>query len=388
MKLSSIIGARTITVVVVLVALELVLRNVYGLGLWTATERTERLGWRMLPSQNALSRDLTVTEHINSYGFRDREWDPPRRSDSGAWLKDGEVFRVAIVGNSMTYGTSVPIEQTYGRVLEERLAAELAARGDPRRALVMNFAVQGYVFEQMARVYEDSIRPWRPDLLIVPMHPHDIAPMGPSADDPDYEFRQWILRSGTYDLLQRHVINRWIPPPPKGNRAELRAHMKLDANLTERPFSRDNQIYWQAMMERLEGVRLDVEADGGALAVLTLPRWRSIFEPKLLTADIKWRPWCQARPSTVHVDPMAEFRAPMTALAQEIVAKGIPHNATHDLTTLTWTDADGTERRGDDLERAEDSLWFLFDNGHYSPAGHRLLGDVLFRDLLAAGAIR
>jgi hypothetical protein len=388
MKLGSIIGARTITVVVVLVAFELVLRNVYGLGLWTATEQSERYGWRMLPSQNALSRELTVSEQINSYGFRDREWDAPRGDEESGWQKDGTVFRVAIVGNSMTYGTSVPIEETYGRVLEEHLSAELAARGDPRRALVMNFAVQGYVFEQMARVYEDSIRRWRPDLLIVPMHPHDIAPMGPSQDDPDYEFREWILRSGTYDLLQRHVINRWIPPPPSGNRAEQRAYQKVDASLTERPFARDNQPYWVAMMQRLDGVRLAVEGDGGVLTMLTLPRWRSIFEPKLLTADTKWRPWCASRPSTVHVDPMSDFRPPMNELAQEIWSKGIPHNATHDLTTLTWTDDAGVEHRGDDLDRADASLWFLFDNGHYSPAGHRLLGDVLFRDLKAAGAIR
>jgi lysophospholipase L1-like esterase len=388
MKLSSIIGMRTTAVVVVLVTFELVLRNVYGLGLWTATEQSERYGWRMLPNQEALSRDLTVAERINSYGFRDRQWDPPRQSDSGAWLKDEQVFRVAIVGNSITYGTSVPTEQTYARVLEDQLSAELAASGDPRRALVMNFAVQGYVFEQMARVYEDSISQWRPDLLIVPMHPHDITPMGPSQDDPDYEFRQWILRSGTYDLLQRHVINRWIPRPPAKDRSTQRAWQKLDASLTERPFARANQPYWLAMAERLDALRAQLETDGGRLVMLTLPRWRSIFEPKLLTADTKWAPWCKVRPSTVHVDPMAEFRAPMAALAAEIVEAGIPHNASNDLSTLNWTDAVGVVHPGDDLELADTSLWFLTDNGHYNAAGHRLLGEVLFRELKAADAIR
>lgn len=387
MKLTSIIGTRTITVAVLLVAFELVLRHGFGLGQWTATEKTEHLGWRMLPSQHAWSRDLSVPEWINSEGFRDREWDSPRLDESGGWQKDPDVLRVAIVGNSMTYGTSVPIEQTYARVLENLLATELEARGDPRRPLVMNFAVQGYAFEQMARVYEDTIRRWRPDLLIVPMHPHDITPMAPSQDDPDYEFRQWILRSATFELLQRYVINRWIPAPPGKDLGKLRAWQKIDASLTERPFARDHQKYWLDMAKRLDGVRATLQADGGRLVMLTLPRWRSIFEPKLLTADTKWAPWSKARPGTVHIDPMSDFRAPMNALAQEIVLAGIPHNATHDLSTLTWTDASGVERAGDDLQHADTSLWFLIDNGHYTPAGHRLLGEVLFRELKAAGAL-
>jgi lysophospholipase L1-like esterase len=373
--------------VVVLVALELVLRHAYGLGQWTATEQTERYGWRMLPSQDAWSRDLTVPEHINSYGFRDREWDAPRPDGQGGWLKDASVFRVAVVGNSMTYGTSVPVEQTYPRVLEEQLAAELSARGDNRRALVMNFAVQGYAFEQMARVYEDLIRHWRPDLLIVPMHPHDITPMGPAQDDPDYEFREWILRSATYDLLQRHVINRWIPPPPGKDLGALRAFQKLDASLTERPFAKENQPYWAATAQRLDEVRKQVEADGGRLVVLTLPRWRSIFEPNLLTADTKWAPWCRAHPGTVQVDPLPAFRPPMAALAAEIITRGLPPSATHDLSTLHWTDAAGVVHRGDELEHAADSLWLLTDNGHYSAAGHRVLGEDLFRELKAAGAV-
>ena len=88
----------------------------------------------------------------------------PGSADS-PWIKDESVFRVAIVGNSMTFGTSVPIEETWGRQLEEALVKDFAARGVHRMPLVMNFAVQGYVFEQMARVYEDRIHPWRPDLL-------------------------------------------------------------------------------------------------------------------------------------------------------------------------------------------------------------------------------
>ncbi len=414
----TIIGMRTVTVVVALAALEFSLRTFGGLGQWSASEQNERYGWRMLPSQNALSRELTVTEHINAAGFRDREWDPPRRDPAapvlpaatvqpaatnqpavpdqpaapptrGPWLKDESVFRVALVGNSMTFGTSVAIEDTWGRQLEDALAKDFAERGVQRTPIVMNFAVQGYVFEQMARVYEDQIRPYRPDLLIVPMHPHDITPMKPALDDPDYEFRSLILRSATYDWLNRNVINRWMPPPPPSAEALAgqRAAEAADASITYSPFSKDNQHYWTEMTARLDAVRQMVEVDGGHLVIVSLPRWRSIFEPKLLGADTKWAPYARLHPGTLHVDPMPDFRAPMLALMQEILAKKLSASQTYDFSKLKWKDDQGVEHSGLELDHADESLFLLYDNGHYSVAGHALLGQVIFRELARGGML-
>jgi len=390
-KLLQTLGVRTVTVVAALAALELGLRP-FGWGAWTVNELSARYGWRMLPDQHAWSRDLSVTEDINSWGFRDREWQPPRRDASGAWVKDEAVYRVAVLGNSMTYGTSVPIERTWPRVLEDRLRADFAARGVAREPLVLNFAVQGYVFEQMARVYEDIIRPWRPDLVILPTHPHDITPMKPVQDDPDYEFRGWILRSASYDLLQTHVINRWIPAPPAprpkpGATGELTPGewQALDGFITEQPFNRGHDRWWKAMAERLDGVRGLVEQDGGRLAIVTLPRFRDIFEPKLLKASSKWVPWVMERPSALHSEPLPLFRPAMEALRAEIEARGLPSNQTHDFSTLRWEDAAGAEHPGDQLDHAADALFFLTDTGHYTAAGHRLLGDAITDDFAKAG---
>jgi lysophospholipase L1-like esterase len=384
-----VIGPRTLTVAMLVAALELSLRHFGGYGQWVATEQSERAGWRMLPDQAAWSRDLAVPEQINASGFRDREWDPPARDEHGRWIRDERVFRVALVGQSMTYGTHVPIEQTWGRVLEAHLREDFAARGVERQPLVMNFAVQGYVFEQMARVYEDHIRPFRPDLLIVPNHPHDITPMKPAQDDADYDFRRPILRTAAFDWLNRHVINRWIPPPPPtpDARAALLSAQAVDDSITERPFARDNQEHWVAMAKRLDAVREQLAEDGGRLVLVTLPRWRSIFEPQLLGADTKWRPYAESRPPTVHTDPLPAFRPPMEALRAEILAKGLPATTTHDLSTLHWTDAQGVVRDGTQLERAGDSLFYLDDTGHYTAAGHALLGAEVFAALRAAKAV-
>jgi hypothetical protein len=398
----TIIGTRTITVVVALTALEFSLRTFAALGHWSSSEQSARYGWRMLPNQEALSRDLTVPEHINAEGFRDREWDPPQPAPgapaqpapsipaapitTGPWIKDESVFRVALVGNSMTFGTSVAIEDTWSRQLEDALAQDFAARGVKRKPLVMNFAVQGYVFEQMARVYEDIIRPYRPDLLIVPTHPHDITPMRPSRDDPDYEFRRWILRSATFEWLNRHVINRWMPPPPSPPELVRQGQIAQAADdaITYSPFSKENRKYWEDMKRRMDGVRQEVEADGGHLVIATLPRWRAMFEPGLTGADTVWVPWVKQHPGTVHLDPVPDFRPPMAALVQEFREKTPPKPGPGD---LNWKDELGRDHPGWELDHAKESLFLLDDRGHYSVKGHALLGQVLFRELSPSGLL-
>jgi hypothetical protein len=144
------IGPRLVACLVALLAFEQGLYHLGGWGRWPVTERSRFVGWRMLPDQDRWSRDHTIPERINDWGFRDRDWGPaPSEKDPG-------VYRVCVVGNSMTYGTSVHEEEVWTRRLEGLLQAELDARGDGRRALVMNLAVQGYTFDQMVRAYEES----------------------------------------------------------------------------------------------------------------------------------------------------------------------------------------------------------------------------------------
>lgn len=378
---ASVIGARTLVVVVLFVVTELLLRHVGGFGQWTVSEQSERYGWRMLPSQAAWSRDLTVPEQINAAGFRDREW------EAAPEAKDDGLYRVAIVGNSMTYGTSVPIEDTYGRVLERRIDAALDDAGDPRAARVMNFAVQGYVFEQMARVYDDLIAPYRPDLLVIPVHPHDITPMKPSADDAPYDFRELVMRTAWYDLLQRHVVNRWIPPVPSRNRAKLNQHAALDQAITTRPFAREHDRYWEAMLKRVDGIVARQAEHGGSVVLMTLPRWRKLFQPQLLEATRRLAPYARSREGVLHVDPVPAFVAPMQPVVDELAAKGIDATFAADLSELTYVDDAGVERPATELDTGAASLFLLDDVGHYTARGHGVIADQLAEALIAAGLL-
>ncbi|HTE05412.1 MAG TPA: hypothetical protein VK824_04380 [Planctomycetota bacterium] len=385
------VGTRTITVVVLLVGLELCLRHFAGLGWWTVNERNERYGWSMLPSQEARSRDLSVAEHINAMGFRDREWPAPASDGHGGWAKDESLFRVAVVGNSMTFGTSVPEADVYTRVLEQRLAGRLAQSGSPRRAMVMNFAVQGYGFEQMARVYEDRIRPYRPDVLVVALHPHDVLPMAPSVDDPDYDLRRWVMRTATYDLLLKHVIDRWIPPPPPSREARRAAQewAALDASLTEAPFSPDNRRWFSLAGERMDVVRAQVEHDGGRLAIVLMPRWLKYFNAKMAPHDTFWGAWIRERqPSVLKVGLEPEFEQLMQPVIAELRAKGLAEGTTHDLSTLRWKDEQGREHPGTELQAASLSLNLLNDLGHLTARGHGVVAEDLARAIADAGLLK
>lgn len=387
-----VLGVRTVTVLALLAGLELLMQTagargwwgMQGIGHWVINEQSERYGWVMLGNQRRWSRDLTVPEDINAAGFRDREWDAPVRAPDGSWAKDDGVYRVAVVGNSMTYGTSVPIEEIFVRRLERGLAARLAAAGDERTVIAMNFAVQGYVFEQMARVYEDKIRPYRPDLLVVPFHPHDIMVMKPSQDDPDYDLRTLVLRTATFDFLNRTLINRWLPPPPGQDRKSLKEWFDLDLFITEQPFHRDNKPYRDAAVARMDGLLSLVESDGGHLAIVSLPRWRKLFQPQLMGAESMWSGFAwERRPRVVHVHPQPRFEEAMAGLVQEITEKGLQAWTTHDLRELSYTDGDGRVRSGVELERAAESLFLLDDTGHYTSAGHAVVADAILAELAA-----
>ena len=250
------VGPRAIVLLVALglLAAELGLRHLGGYGRRIATVHSERFGWRVVPSQDRWSRDPGIPERINDAGYRDRDWDAP----SGA--RDPGLLRVALVGNSVTYGLDVRIEDTWGRALEELLREHLEGRGDPRRARVMNFAQQGYVFEQMARVWEDDARPYRPDVLVVTVGPYDIQLMPEARDARDYPLRDAVVKSALYDFFRVHFV-----------RGELHGEMppwEVENHLIRAdPMAPAVRHRWDGLLARLEGIRAEAEADGTALVL-------------------------------------------------------------------------------------------------------------------------
>lgn len=93
--------------------------------------------------------------HINSNGYRDYEYNQQ---------KDAKTFRVIIIGDSVAQGYGVPLEETFGKVLERRL-------NDPQdhapyKVEVIVLARSGYSTNQELILLENEAFGYSPDLIV------------------------------------------------------------------------------------------------------------------------------------------------------------------------------------------------------------------------------
>jgi len=98
---------------------------------------------------------------INSGGFRDREY--PKE-------KPSNVFRIAVVGDSVTFGWRQRLEDTYPKKLE----ALLQNHNTPNTQFeVLNFGIGGYNAEQEAELLRVKVLDYHPDLILIGFCPND-----------------------------------------------------------------------------------------------------------------------------------------------------------------------------------------------------------------------
>lgn len=112
------------------------------------------LGWRMRPNARAaFSEEGEAIVETNSAGFRDKERER---------AKEPLTFRVALLGDSFFEAKQVPFEASIAAQLESRLAH---CRGGPVE--VLNFSVQGYGTLQQFLLYQNTVREYEPDLVVL-----------------------------------------------------------------------------------------------------------------------------------------------------------------------------------------------------------------------------
>jgi len=102
----------------------------------------------------------TTSIQINSDGFRDREF---------SIEKPDNTFRIIVLGDSNTFGQGVEIEETYSKVLENKLNSI----GD-RNYEVMNFGVPAYNTQDEVEFFKDVGLKYNPDLVIVGFFANDL----------------------------------------------------------------------------------------------------------------------------------------------------------------------------------------------------------------------
>lgn len=115
------------------------------------------LGWTVGPSRsNQTGQNLSSSEGLRSprvgMSFADA------RARHSGFSPHPAPVRVALVGDSMTFGYEVRCEETWGHVLEGLLQPHVQ---------VLNFGVSAYGLNQAYLRYEKDVRPWHPQIVII-----------------------------------------------------------------------------------------------------------------------------------------------------------------------------------------------------------------------------
>ena len=114
----------------------------------------ELLGWAIGPDRSGeAGRNFSSVEGIRS----------PRSSLS--YREQPVTCRIALVGDSFTFGDEVAFEESWGYHLERALHS---------RCQVLNFGVPGYGVDQAYLRYVRDVRPWHPDVIVFGLINHDI----------------------------------------------------------------------------------------------------------------------------------------------------------------------------------------------------------------------
>jgi hypothetical protein len=154
----------------------------------------DRLGWRPGPGRtSANGLYFSSTEGLRS--------PRPGIPVLGTTTAPGQAapFKVALVGDSYTFGEDVTYEQTWGAQLEQLLGPG---------AVVRNFGVPAFGVDQAVLRYERDVRPWHPQVVILAPIQHDFLrtmTVYTFLAFPDWEIPfskpRFVLRGGKLVLL-------------------------------------------------------------------------------------------------------------------------------------------------------------------------------------------
>lgn len=118
------------------------------------------LGHRLTPGQKAFTHSFPVS--TNSHGFRDREF---------PLVPSPSTVRILCLGDSLTFGDGVAVEDTYPKQLEKFLNGN--GRGSYE---VINAGVAGYDTWQEAAFLRVKGLQFRPNIVVLGFYSNDIVP--------------------------------------------------------------------------------------------------------------------------------------------------------------------------------------------------------------------
>jgi HEAT repeat protein/lysophospholipase L1-like esterase len=201
-------------------------------------------------------------EEFNVDGVRDRTH--PTEKAAG-------VYRIAVLGDSVTLGAGIRADEAFPQVLEARLRAE------GRPVEVFNIALWGWSTRQEAIAYERIARTYKPDAVVLAVCLNDIPELQNNLSAPPAALGALYKASA----LVRLAVG--------AERREIRSVEDL---------FRDTPAVSEAFARFFQEVRTldhEVKADGATLTVLVAPfRFQVGPKPPAPSAQERIRAFCQA----------------------------------------------------------------------------------------------
>jgi hypothetical protein len=128
-----------------------------------ATQPDPVLGWKFVPNmkhrytgKHWYAREYSAKVKFNTQGFRDKE---------RAKTKDKNLFRVAILGDSIVAARQVGFEKTASQLLEKKLNHELG-KATGKKFEVFNFGVANFGLSQYYLTWQNYASKFNPDIVL------------------------------------------------------------------------------------------------------------------------------------------------------------------------------------------------------------------------------
>jgi hypothetical protein len=145
-----------------------------------------------------------------SEGFSQSYFDADGMRDPGLTVtKPAGVVRVALLGDSMVEGLQVPIEQTFGKLIEKKLNAE-----GKHHVQVLNFANSGYSTAQEYLELKSKVFKYQPDIVVLSYMSRDMFENWSPADQTITNVRPYALHlPGKQLVVDSSPVEKWMRTP-------------------------------------------------------------------------------------------------------------------------------------------------------------------------------
>ncbi|MBS0149583.1 MAG: hypothetical protein JSR31_01500 [Nitrospira sp.] len=274
----------------------------------TYLEYDDVMGWTVGRNK----RSLNGLNYSSAEGIR-----APHQGVSFAG--ETEKTRIALVGDSFTFGEEVRYEDSWGYLLEKMLGPEFQ---------VLNFGVGGYSVGQTYLRYEEDVRPWNPKVVIFSFISHDVwrtTWVYPFLAVPDWKMP---FSKPRFVLRDDQLVLKNFPPLSPDEIFNRKAMSRLPFMMYDESYSSSE---WQhRFFDRSYLVRL---------VVSMFPQWtaehsdsseemRLLVNARILTEFVRSATQAGSIPLMVYLPSRGEWgdKSETTPLAKQVLqAAGLPY---------------------------------------------------------------